>query len=150
MRTNFCFIDQKECAVQLNPHLHFNGECEAAFKFYEQCLGGKITFMMPHEGTPIADRVPAKWRNKILHASLKVGDEVLMGADAPPDHYQKPQGFSVTLGMKDPAEAERIFHALAENGTVQMPLQETFWAARFGMLIDRFGIPWMINCGQAA
>lgn len=136
--------------MQLNPHLHFNGECEAAFKFYEQCLGGKITFMMPHEGTPIADQVPAEWRNKILHASLKVGDEVLMGADAPPDHYQKPQGFSVTLGMKDPAEAERIFHALAENGTVQMPLQETFWAARFGMLIDRFGIPWMINCGQAA
>jgi PhnB protein len=134
----------------LNPHLHFNGECEAAFKFYEKCLGGKITFMMPHEGTPIADQVPAKWRNKILHASLKVGDEVLMGADAPPDHYRKPQGFSVTLGMKDPAEAERIFHALAENGTVQMPLQETFWAARFGMLIDRFGIPWMINCGQAA
>jgi len=136
--------------VQLNPHLHFNGECEAAFKFYEECLGGKITFMMPHEGTPIADQVPAEWRNKILHASLKVGDEVLMGADAPPDHYRKPQGFSVTLGMKDPAEAERIFHALAENGTVQMPLQETFWAARFGMLIDRFGIPWMINCGQAA
>jgi PhnB protein len=106
--------------------------------------------MMPHEGTPIADQVPAKWRNKILHASLKVGDEVLMGADAPPDHYQKPQGFSVTLGMKDPAEAERIFHALAENGTVQMPLQETFWAARFGMLVDRFGIPWMINCEKVA
>ena len=136
--------------MQLNPHLHFNGECEAAFKFYEQCLGGKITFMMPHEGTPVGDQVPGAWRKKILHASLKVGDDVLMGADSPPDHYQKPQGFSVTLGMQDPAEAERIFHALAENGTVQMPLQETFWAARFGMLIDRFGIPWMINCEQAA
>ena len=136
--------------MQLNPHLHFNGECEAAFKFYEQCLGGKITFMMPHEGTPVGDQVPGAWRKKILHASLKVGDDVLMGADSPPDHYQKPQGFSVTLGMQDPAEAERVFHALAENGTVQMPLQETFWAARFGMLIDRFGIPWMINCEQAA
>jgi PhnB protein len=73
-----------------------------------------------------------------------------MGADAPPDHYKKPQGFSVTLGLTDKAEAERIFQALAESGTVQTPLQETFWAVRFGMLIDRFGIPWMINCGQAA
>jgi PhnB protein len=136
--------------MQVNPHLHFNGQCEAAFKFYEQCLGGKIITMMPHEGTPIADQVPAEWRNKILHATLQVGDEVLMGADAPPGGYQKPQGFSVTLGLKDAAQAERIFHALAENGTVQMPLQETFWAARFGMLIDRFGIPWMVNCGQAA
>jgi PhnB protein len=136
--------------VQLNPHLHFNGECEAAFKFYEKCLGGKITFMMPHEGTPVGDQVPGAWRKKILHASIKVGDDVLMGADVPPDQYQKPQGFSVTLGMQDPAEAERVFHALAENGTVQMPLQETFWATRFGMLTDRFGIPWMINCEKAA
>jgi PhnB protein len=105
---------------------------------------------MPHEGTPIADEVPAAWRNKILHATLKVGDEVLTGADVPADHYQKPQGFSVMLGLKDPVEAERVFQALAKSGTVQMSLQETFWAARFGMLIDRFGIPWIINCGKAA
>lgn len=136
--------------MQLNPHLHFNGQCEAAFKFYEQCLGGKITFIMPHEGTPMADQVPAEWRNKILHATLSVCGDVLQGADAQPEHYQKPQGFSVMLGIKDPAEAERIFHALAENGTVQMQLQQTFWAARFGMLVDRFGIPWIINCGKAA
>ena len=136
--------------MQLNPHLHFNGQCEAAFKFYEKCLGGKITFMMPHEGTPIADQVPAAWRSKILHATLQVDGEVLTGADVPPDHYQKPQGFSVMVGIKDQAQAERIFHGLAENGTVQIPLQETFWAARFGMLIDRFGIPWMISCGKAA
>jgi PhnB protein len=134
--------------MQLNPHLHFDGECEAAFKFYEKCLGAKITFMMHHEGTPIADQVPAAWRNKILHATLVVGDKVLTGADVPPEHYQKPQGFSVMLGILDPAEAERIFPMLAENGTVQIPLQETFWAVRFGMLIDQFGIPWMINCGK--
>jgi len=135
--------------VQLSPHLHFNSECEAAFKFYEQCLGGQITFMMAYEGSPMADQVPAAWRNKILHATLKMGDEVLTGADARPEHYQKPQGFSVTLGLKDPAEAERIFHALAENGTVHMPIQKTFWAVRFGMLVDQFGTPWMINCEQA-
>ncbi len=136
--------------MRLNPYLTFNGECEAAFKFYEKCLGGKITFMMPHEGTPVADQVPAEWRNKILHATLKVGDGVLQGADVPPDHYEHPKGFSVKLDLKDPAEAERIFHALAENGKVQMPIQETFWAVRFGVLVDRFGIPWIINCGKAA
>jgi PhnB protein len=135
--------------MQLNPHLHFDGECEAAFKFYEKCLGGKITLMMHHEGTPIADQVPAAWRNKILHATLAVGDKLLTGADVPPEHYQKPQGFSVMLGITDTAEAERIFPTLAENGTVQIPLQETFWAARFGMLVDRFGIPWIINCGKS-
>lgn len=102
--------------------------------------------MMPHEGTPVADKVPAEWGKKILHATLSVGDDLLQGADAPPNHYQKPQGFSVSISMKDPAEADRVFHALAENGSVQMPIQETFWAIRFGMVTDRFGIPWMINC----
>jgi PhnB protein len=136
--------------MQMNPYLTFNGQCEAAFKFYEKCLGARITFMMPHEGTPVANQVPSDWRNKILHASLQVGDRQLQGADCPPDHYQKPAGFSVKLDPKDAAEAERVFSALAENGTVQMPLQETFWAVRFGMLVDQFGIPWMINCGQTA
>jgi len=136
--------------MQLNPYLLFNGQCEAAFKFYEQVLGGKIVALIPHAGTPAEEHVPSEWRNKILHATLMVGDEVLMGSDAPPEHFEKPQGFSVALHVKDPAEAERIFHALAENGTVRMPLAQTFWAVRFGMLIDRFGIPWMINCEQAA
>jgi PhnB protein len=136
--------------MQMNPYLTFNGQCEAAFKFYEKCLGAKITFMMPHEGTPVANQVPSDWRKKILHASLQVGDRLLQGADCPPDHYQKPAGFSVKLDPQDAPEAERVFSALAENGTVQMPLQETFWAVRFGMLVDQFGIPWMINCGQTA
>jgi PhnB protein len=136
--------------MQLNPYLTFNGQCEAAFRFYEQCLGGRIVTMMPHEGTPVAEHVPAEWRNKILHARLIVGDQVVMGSDAPPDRYEEPKGFSVSVQIKDPAEAERIFHALAENGKVQMPIQQTFWAARFGMLKDQFGIPWMINCEQAS
>jgi PhnB protein len=133
--------------MKLNPYLIFNGECEAAFKFYEHCLGGKIDAMMPHAGTPAEEHVPAAWRDKILHASMTIDGEVLMASDAPPDQYQKPQGFSVTLHIKDPAEAERVFDALAEGGTIQMPLEQTFWATRFGMLTDRFGTPWMINCG---
>jgi len=93
---------------------------------------------------------PEEWRKKIMHARMTVGDVVLMGSDAPPDHYQAPQGFSLSIGTKDPAEAERIFNELAQNGKVQMPLQKTFWAVRFGMVVDRFGIPWMVNCEQAA
>jgi PhnB protein len=135
--------------MQLNAYLNFNGSCEEAFRFYEQCLGGKIVAMFPHAGTPMAKHTPPEWQNKIMHARLEVGDQVVMGSDAPPNHYETPKGFSVTIGLNDPAEAERIFHALADKGTVRMPIQETFWAVRFGMLVDRFGIPWMINCEKA-
>jgi PhnB protein len=136
--------------MQLNPHLSFNGQCEEAFKFYQQCLGGNIQIMMSHGDSPMADQVPSEWRDKILHATLIVGETTLTGADVPPDHYKKPEGFSVTIQINDPAEAERIFRALSESGTVTMPLQQTFWATHFGMVVDRFGIPWMVNCGQAA
>jgi len=132
--------------MQLDPYLFFNGQCEEAFQFYAQCLGGKIEAMLPHAGTPAEEHVPAEWGRKILHARLVAGDKVLMGSDAPPGRFQQPQGFSLSLTIDNPAEAERLFHALAENGTVHMPLAKTFWAARFGMLVDRFGIPWMINC----
>ena len=135
--------------MQMNPYLAFNGQCEAAFKFYEKCLGGKIVMMITNGGSPMADQVPADRRDKILHARLMVGDEVLMGSDAPPEQYEQAKGFSVTLGVADPGTAERIFRDLSQNGTVQMPIQKTFWAVRFGMLVDQFGIPWMINCEEA-
>ncbi len=136
--------------MQLSPYLSFNGQCEAAFKFYQQCLGGNIQAMMAWGDSPMADQVPSEWRDKIIPATLIIGETALLGADAPPDRYETPRGFSVTIQINDPAEADRIFHALAENGTVQMPIQQTFWAALFGMCVDRFGIPWMVNCGQAA
>jgi len=135
--------------MALNPYLTFDGQCEAAFEFYERCLGGKIVTMMNHEDSPIADQVPADWGKRIMHARLTVGDSVLMGSDSPPEHYEEPKGFSVALQLKQPAEAERVFQALAEGGTVLMPIQQTFWATRFGMLVDRFAIPWMINCEQS-
>jgi PhnB protein len=140
----------EEHTMQLNPYLNFKGQCEAAFKFYEKSLGAKITFMQPHAGTPIESQVPPEWRNRILHATLQVGSGQLQGADAQPDHYKRPAGVCVTLQIERATEAERVFQALSENATVQMPLQETFWAVRFGMLTDQFGIPWMINCGKAA
>ena len=136
--------------MQLNPYLSFNGQCEAAFKFYEQCLGGKIEAMMAYKGSPMEEEVPPEWRSKVMHGEFKLGDRVLMGSDCTPEQYEKPQGVSVMLGIDDPAKAERTFHSLAENGRVTMPIQETFWAARFGMLVDQFGISWMINCDKAS
>ncbi len=135
--------------MDLNPYLTFNGECEAAFKFYERCLGGKIEMLLTYGASPMAEQTPPEWRSKVMHARLVVGDKVLMGSDAPPDRYEGAKGFSVSVGVEDPKAAERIFHALAEQGTVQMPIQQTFWSVRFGTLVDRFGIPWMVNCEQA-
>jgi PhnB protein len=132
--------------MQSNTYLNFNGECKDAFKFYEQCLGGKIVAMMTYGESPMAEQTPPEQRDKIMHVHLTVGDMVLMGADSPPEYFEKPQGFNINLQFDDVAEAERVFHALSENGTVKMPIQETFWAKRFGMAIDRFGTPWMINC----
>jgi PhnB protein len=130
----------------LNPYLTFNGNCEAAFNFYAKVLGGKIEAMLPHEGTPAEGHVPAEWKKKIMHARMTVDRFTLMGSDSPPGRGQPMQGFSVTLNIDKPEEAERVFHVLAEKGNVIMPIQETFWAVRFGMLVDRFSTPWMINC----
>ncbi len=132
--------------MQINPYLNFNGDCEAAFKFYQECLDGKIEFRMTHGESPMAKFVGPEWQDKIMHISLRVGDVLLMGSDAPSEHFRKPQGFSVSIQVKDVAEAERIFHHLSQGGEVKMPIQETFWAQRFGMMVDRFGTPWMINC----
>jgi|SRR5271170_5280283 len=137
--------------MQLSPYLLFNGQCEEAFKFYEKALGGKIEAIHKFEGSPMAQQVPGDWGGKVMHASLKLeGGITLLGSDPPPNRYQVPQGFSVSLSVKDPAETERIFNELVKNGTVQMPIQQTFWSARFGMLVDQFGIPWILNCEQAA
>lgn len=136
--------------MQISAHLNFNGQCEEAFHFYQRCLGGKIEALATYESTPAAGQVPAEWRKKIIHARLNLDGQVLLGVDAPPDRFKPPAGFSVTVQVEDPADAERIFHALAENGKVVMPVQETFWAIRFGMLVDRFGIPWMVNCGRSS
>jgi PhnB protein len=134
--------------MKWNPYLGFNGQCEAAFKFYEKVLGGKILMSMKYGESPMAGQTSPDWHNKILHATLAVGDQMLQGADAPPDRYQTPQGISVMLSVDAPTEADRIFKALSEKGTVRMAIQETFWAQRFGMLVDQFGTPWMINCGK--
>lgn len=132
--------------MQISPYLMFNGDCEEAFKFYEQALGGEIVELMKFAGSPAAEHAPPDWGDKVMHASIKIDDQVLMASDAPPGQYAKPQGITVAIGLSDRDKGERVFNALAEGGTVQMPFEKTFWASGFGMCTDRFGIPWMVNC----
>lgn len=134
--------------MQVHAYLTFNGKCADAFRFYAKVLDGKLE-MMTNGESPVADQTPPDQRDRILHARLDLGDSVLMGSDAPPQYFTQPQGFSVSIGLKDSAQGERIFRALSEGGTVKMPFAKTFWAERFGMCIDRFGTPWIVNCEPA-
>ena len=101
--------------MQMNPYLSFNGQCEAAFKFYEQCLGGQLGAIFRYAGTPLADQVPADWQDKVMHGSLTLGQQVLMGGDVAPDRYEEPKGFSLSLQIKSTTEAERIFRELGKT-----------------------------------
>ncbi len=136
--------------MKLHPYLGFDGRCEEAFLFYERHLGAQIVTLFRYEGSPMADQMPPDWRDKILHGQVRIADQIVMGSDAPPSRYEKPQGLSLSLNTGAVDEAEHAFAALAEGGSVQMPLAQTFWALRFGTVTDRFGIPWMINCEQPA
>jgi PhnB protein len=121
-------------------------QCEAAFSLYEQCLGAQLGPIFRYAATPLSEQVPADWQDKVMHGSLTVGGQVLMGGDVTPESYEAPKGFSLSLQIKSRAEAERIFDELGKDGRVTLPLEKTFWAERFGMVVDRFGIPWLINC----
>ena len=132
--------------MQINPYLSFKGECEAAFNFYEQCLGGQLGPIFRYGGTPLADDVPADWSDKVMHGSVTVGGQVLMGGDVAPDRYEEPRGFSLSLQIKSAADARAHLSRTGQGGKVVVPLEKTFWAERFGMVVDRFGIPWLINC----
>ena len=134
--------------MTLNPSINlcFNGQCEAAFKFYEQHLGGKMVFKLTWGDSPMASDAPPGWSEKLMHARLIVGETALLGSDVAPASYEAPRGFAMMLDVDKPEDADRLFHALAENGKVGMPLQQTFWALRFGSVTDQFGIPWAINC----
>ena len=132
--------------MNVNAYLNFPGTCEEAFTFYAQCLGGRIVAMIRASDTPMKDQTSADRQAKIMHARMVLGGTVLMGSDAPPDHFKPAQGFSVCLNVPEAAEAERVFHALAEGGKVEMAIQETFWANRFGTFTDKYGTPWMVNC----
>ncbi|HLW24882.1 MAG TPA: VOC family protein [Steroidobacteraceae bacterium] len=132
--------------MKLTPHLPFKGNCRQAFQFYADTLGGKILMQTTYGETPMAAQMPAHMREQIIHARMEFHGQSLMGADAPPDRYDGGHGIQLALGIDDLAQAKRTFEALSAGGTVTMPFQETFWARGFGMLTDRFGIAWMVNC----
>lgn len=136
--------------MQLVPYLNFNGNCAEAFRFYERVLGGKIEVLLTHADSPVAAQVPPEWKDRVLHARLVVGDQVLLASDAPPEKYAPTRGIYAFAGLDTPEEAERIFAALAGGGTITMPFGPTFWASAFGMCVDRFGIGWMVNCSLPA
>lgn len=133
-----------------NTHLSFHGNCEEAFRFYAEALQGSVSLLMTWGNSPMAAQVPPESHSKVMHATLKFPGGRLSGADALPGAWQRPGGFEVLLNLSDFATAERIFNRLAEDGSVRMQLQSTFWTEGFGMVTDRFGIPWMLNCEAAA
>jgi PhnB protein len=132
--------------MQVNPYLFYNGNCEEALKFYQKVLGAKIEATHRYEGGPAEMPIPPDWKNKIMHARVTIDGEVLMASDAAPGHFQQPQGYAVSLQVEQPADAERRFNGLADGGTVTMPFGKTFFSKGFGMCVDKFGIPWMVNC----
>ena len=130
----------------LNPYLFYDGNCEAAFKYYEKVLGGKIEFLMRADEGP-ADMKPSPGNEKlIMHARMSIKGQVLMASDAQPGHFNKPQGFATSLTIPDLAEAEKTFKALAQGGAETVPFGKTFFSKGFGMCVDQFGAPWMVNC----
>lgn len=134
--------------MKINPHVCFDGQCEAAFRFYQQVLGGEITMMLAYADTPMAPQVAPQWRRKIVHAGLSFEGGELAGVDLLPGTYKSPQGFFLTIGIPTRDRAEAVFRALCEGGTVQMPFQQTFWSCGFGVLVDRFAIAWEVNCEE--
>ena len=132
--------------MKIETYIFFTGQCAEAMRFYAKVLGGTIEAMMTYGESPAGEHNTPDMADKIIHACLVVGDAVLMASDGP--HSETRQGFAVTLQADTVAEADRLFDALGEGGTVTMPIGETFFSKRFGMLTDRFGVPWMVNCVQ--
>jgi PhnB protein len=136
-------MEQEE--VMISPYLMFDGSCEDALNHYVKVLGAKIDMIMRNADAPPEVPYAPERKDKIMHARFSIDGHVLMASDSPPEYFQKPQGFSVSLQIADPTEAERKFAALLDGGSVTMPFGKTFWSTGFGMGVDKFGIPWMVN-----
>ena len=134
--------------MQVTPYLNFDGQCAEAFALYAKLFDGNITFIQTFGESPMAQTVPVEDHGAVMHASLALPDgQLIQGSDAPGGRYHKPAGFMVTVAMDDVEKAEHIFKELLKGGVETMAMEETFWAKRFGMLVDRFSIPWMFNVG---
>ena len=136
--------------MKLVNNLIFQGDCRDAFAFYAEVLRGQVVAMIPFRDAPADMPRHDGFDDKIMHAWLQVGDQAIMGCDAPPRYFRPMAGFSVALHTQDAEEARRVYDALAAGGGVAMPFGPTFWSPAFGMLTDRFGTPWMINTNPAS
>lgn len=135
--------------MKIHPYLMFDGSCADAMRFYEKTLKGRIEMMMTYAEAPEGSMpVPAEARKLVMHASLEIEGQKIMASDAPPGRFEPMKGLWVSLNVGSIGEAERVFKELSDRANVVMPISETFWAARFGMLIDRYGTPWMVNCDK--
>lgn len=138
--------------MKISPYICFNGNCKTAFDFYVKNLGARMVMCMtyadapPQPGGPSGGGCPPPASDKIMHARIQLGEDFIMGSDSPPDRFEAPAGIFVNLTVTDPAEAERLYQGLSDKAQIMMPLGETFWAKKFGMLKDQFGVSWMINC----
>lgn len=133
--------------VTLHPYIAFDGNCREAFTFYKEALGADEFDLNSFEGSPMADKIPQDYLDKIMHARLIVGNITLMGSDGMPN-FKREVGndIKISLNPTKVEDAERLFNALSEGGKIEMPLQDTFWGAKFGMFTDKFGVGWMVNC----
>ena len=136
---------------KVEAYLFFSGRCEEAIEFYQKALGAKVEMLMRFKESPDPmppGMIPPGWESKVMHASLRIGETIVMASDGcggKPGEKPGFEGFSLSLAVPPEAEADRAFAALAEGGNVTMPLDKTFWSPRFGMLQDRFGVGWMVN-----
>jgi PhnB protein len=136
--------------MRIGPHLTFNGDCRAAFLDYQRILGGEIATLMTYGESPMASHIDPKWHERIVHATLQFDSVELAGADVLPHDYHRPQGFFVIVSLESAARAAQIFSALAVGGEVRLAFQATFWSPGFGVLVDRYGVPWEINTQRSA
>lgn len=131
--------------MELVPYVHFNGRCEEALNFYRDAVGGEITAIMKFSEAPQKEMIPPGAENHVMHASMRIGQGTLLASDGVTDPNQQMSGFSLSVGVATVEEGQRVFKALSEGGKVTMPFEKTFWTTGFGMLVDRFGVSWMVN-----
>ncbi len=131
--------------LSVQPYLFFGGRCDEALEFYRNALGAEIVMLSRFKDAPDQGMAQPGMEEKVMHASFRIGETILMASDGSCDGSQKFDGFSLSITVPDDAAADRAFNALAEGGKVEMPLTTTFWAPKFGMLEDRFGVGWMIS-----
>lgn len=137
--------------MQIQPYVFFDGRCEEALRFYADKLGAKVLFKMHYkDAPPEAQRGDSKWDDKVMHASIQIGESVLMVSDDCMNEQVTHNGFNLSLTADSLAEGEKLYNALAEGGSVNMPWQATFWTKGFGVVTDQFGISWMVTIPQEA